>query len=183
MKYGRIEGDHVVRQAKFWGPGEWLRGPAKSDCYPLEPRHAVQVEAGKSYRWYRTHAELSGAPWNDHRGLFIELVWGSVVRDRVQVSDESYHDFLVSHPDVAAIPRFLPGSTVAQHPEVPEHLRATIAGEWLEDFYVGYAQMLRVGDVMRYHGVDQVVTEEDIRQRRHCAFSRGYLPRFWGLEP
>jgi hypothetical protein len=149
----------------------------------MEP-DPVEVEAGKAYRiWHRSpDFELSGSPWNGHRGLFIELVWGAMVRDYVQVAEDRHWEWLMSHPNCDDIPRFLPGSAVAQHPEVPEHLRDTIAGEWLEDFYVGYAQMLRVGDTLRYHGVDHVVTEEDISTRRMCAFSRGYLPRLWGVE-
>ncbi len=199
MKYGTRADEYgmIDRPAVLFGPGEHVLWEGRS--YQVAPEmqwrgrlpgdRLYLVAEGMNGRTWPEMAGLTlrGYETNSHPGLFIETVWGSRFRDSWR------GDVLVRSERMEGMPdRWFSGDEVIKRVQeskpgarVEEQLARRIAGEHLQDFYLGDASMLPVGATMRVLASvsqDVPVTEEHRAQRHPCAFLRGYLPVFWGFS-
>ena len=205
----------VDRPAVLFGPGEEVRSQGRTYVvsphlqYEARQPSEVQglysvdlhaVEQGGGARWLRRVLEpkdalettLRGYETNGHPGVFIETVWGSVFRDypyrpRLPAPPGSPNSWPSGDDIIEQLQHGYHGKRylVTNPPPLLQGLELRLCGEHLQDFYMGDASMLQVGDTMRVlhpFSEDVTVTEEHRAQRHPCAFLRGYLPVFWGVS-
>lgn len=204
----------VDRPALLFGPGEevrWMgrtyvvaphlqfREKRPSDSFGLYVSWAGGLTRAREEMDVE-QAVLRGYEANGHPGIFIETVWGSVFRDHPHRprlpappgspnSWPSGDDIIerLQASDSPALTRSyqVKGYLVTNPMTGLQRLERRLRGEHLQDFYMGDASMLRIGDTMRVlhsFSEDVIVTEEHRAARHPCAFLRGHLPVFWGVS-